>query len=60
VYDRVGFAKALFWPLAVNRAGKRPFGKDGVKGAYFTFITTLNTGLPKPTMELGTNLRRSF
>jgi hypothetical protein len=35
----------------------RLFGKDGVKGAFFAFISTLDTGLPKPTIELGTNLR---
>jgi hypothetical protein len=37
----------------------RPFGKDGVKGAFFAFISTLDTGLPKPTIGAGRNLRRS-
>jgi hypothetical protein len=36
---------------------KRLFGKDGVKGAFFAFISTLDIDLPKPTIELGTNLR---
>jgi hypothetical protein len=36
---------------------KRLFGKDGVKGAFFAFISTLDTGLPKPTIVQGTNLR---
>ena len=33
---------------------KRLFGKDGVKGAFFAFISTLDTGLPKPAIEPGT------
>jgi len=40
--------------------GKRLFGKDGVKGAIFAFISTLDSVLPKPTIELGTSLRCSF
>jgi hypothetical protein len=36
---------------------KRLFGKAGIKGAFFAFISTLDTGLPKPTIELGSNLR---
>jgi hypothetical protein len=31
--------------------GERLFGKDGVKGAFFAFISTLDTGLPKPIIE---------
>jgi hypothetical protein len=61
VYDSVGIVKALFRAFGRKKSkGQRPFGKGGVKGAYFAFISTLDTVLPKPTMEFGTNLRRSF
>jgi len=61
VYDIVGFVKALFGALGRKKSiTKRPFGKAGVKGAYFAFISTLDTGLAKPTLELGSNLRCSF
>jgi hypothetical protein len=61
VYDSVGFVKALFWVFGRKKSREgRLFGKAGVKGAYFAFISTLDTVLPKPTIELGTNLRRSF
>jgi hypothetical protein len=61
VYDSVGFVKALFRAFGRKKSmEKRLFGKDGVKGAFFAFISTLDTVLPKPTIELGTNLRRSF
>ena len=61
MYDSVGFVKALFrvFGRKKSRVG-RLFGKDGVKGAFFAFISTLDTVLPKQTMELGTNLGRSF
>jgi hypothetical protein len=61
MYDSVGFVKALF--LAFGRKEsivQRLFGKAGVMGAFFAFISTLDTGLPKPSRELGTNLRCSF
>jgi hypothetical protein len=61
VYDSVGFVKAFFRAFGRKKGiERRLFGKDGVKGAFFAFISTLDTVLPKPTIELGTNLRRSF
>jgi hypothetical protein len=59
--DSVGFVKALFRAFGrkKSRVG-RLFGRDRVKGAYFAFISILDTGLPKPTIGAGTNLRRSF
>ena len=52
MYDSVGFVKALFWAFGRKKSiGERLFGKDGVKGAFLAFISTLDTGLPKPTME---------
>ena len=61
MYDSVGFVKALFrvFGRKKSRVG-RLFGKDGVKGAFFAFISTLDTDLPKPTIGAGRNLRRSF
>ena len=60
MYDSVGFVKALFGAFGRKKSiGQRLFGKDGVKGAYFAFISTLDTGLPKPTIGAGRNLRRS-
>ena len=41
----------------IKSIGELLFGKDGVKGAYFAFISTLDTALPEPTIEPGTNLR---
>jgi hypothetical protein len=61
MYDSVGFVKALFGVFGRKKSiEKRLFGKGGVKGAFFAFISTLDTVIPKPTIELGTNLRRSF
>ena len=58
VYDSVGFVKALFGFFGRKKSiEERLFGKDGVKGAFFAFISTLDTGLPKPTIEPGSNLR---
>jgi hypothetical protein len=58
MYDRVGFVNALFAPFGRKKSlGGRPFGKDGVKGAFLAFISTLDSGLPKPTIGQGTNLR---
>jgi len=61
MYGSVGLVKALFWAFGRKESIERLlFGKDGVKGAFFAFISPLDTGLPKPTIELGTNLRCSF
>jgi hypothetical protein len=61
VFDIVGIVKALFGVIGCKQSMEyRLFGKASVKGAFFAFISTLDTGLPKPTMELGTNLRRSL
>ena len=61
MYDSVGFVKALFRGFGRKKSREgRLFGKDGVKGAYFAFISTLDTVLPKPTIRAGMNLRRSF
>jgi len=51
VYDSVGFVKALFGAFGrkKSRVGHL-FGKAGVKGAHVAFISTLDTGLPKPTI----------
>jgi hypothetical protein len=58
VYDSVGVVKAFFTALGRKKCvGKRRCGEAGVKGAFFAFISTLDTGLPKPTIELGSNLR---
>jgi hypothetical protein len=37
--------------------GERLFGKAGINGAYFAFISALDTSLPEPAIELGSNLR---
>ena len=61
MYDIVGIVKALFQAFGRKKSiVSRPFGKDGVKGAFFAFISTLDTVLPKPTIGSGRNLRRSF
>jgi hypothetical protein len=61
VYDSVGFVKALFQAFGRKKSiRQRLFGKDGVKGAFFAFISTLDTVLPKPIIGAGRNLRRFF
>jgi hypothetical protein len=57
MYDSVGFVKALFRAIGCKKSmARRLFGKAGVKSAFFAFISTLDTGLPKPTIEFGSNL----
>jgi hypothetical protein len=47
MYDRVGFVKVLFRPSCRSKSiNEFLFGKDSVKGAFFAFISTLDTGLP--------------
>ena len=54
MYDFVGFVKAIFTALGrKNRVGRRRCGEAGVKGAFFAFISTLDTGLPTSTIGLG-------
>ncbi len=54
VYDNVGFVKAIFTTLGrKNRVEKRRCGEAGVKGAFFAFISTLDTGLPTSTIGWG-------
>jgi hypothetical protein len=54
VYDSVGFVKAFFKALGLRkRVERRRCGEAGVKGAFFAFISTLDTGLPTSTMGLG-------
>ena len=61
MYDSVGIVKAYFGAFGRKKSiEKRLFGKGGVKGAYFAFISTLDTVLAKPTLEAGTNRRCFF
>jgi len=54
VYDSVGVVKAFFTALGRKKCvGKRRCGEAGVKGAFFAFISTLDTGLPTSTIGLG-------
>ena len=54
VYDIVGFVKAIFTALGrKNCVERRRCGEAGVKGAFFAFISTLDTGLPTSTIGLG-------
>jgi hypothetical protein len=54
VYDCVGFVKAIFMALGLkNCVGRRRCGEAGVKGAFFAFISTLDTGLPTSTIGSG-------
>jgi hypothetical protein len=54
VYDFVGFVKAIFTALGrKNCVESRRCGEGGVKGAFFAFISTLDTGLPTSTIGLG-------
>src|ERR1700676_410630 len=54
VYDCVGLVKAFFTALGRKKCvEKRRCGKAGVKGAFFAFISTLDTGLPTSTIGLG-------
>src|ERR1700676_2809841 len=58
VYDCVGFVKAVFTALGrKNCVRRRRCGEAGVKGAFFAFISTLDTGLPTSTIGLGSNVR---
>ncbi len=58
VYDCVGFVKAIFMVLGrKNCVERRRCGEAGVKGAFFAFISTLDTGLPTSTIGLGSNVR---
>jgi hypothetical protein len=53
VYDSVGLVKAFFTALGRKKcAGKRRRVEAGVKGAYFAFISTLDTGLHTSTIGL--------
>jgi hypothetical protein len=48
-------SRLFFAPFGRKKSMReRLFGKDGVKGAFFAFISTLDTGLPKPAIEPGT------
>jgi hypothetical protein len=61
MYDSVGVVKALFRVFGRKKSMGHPlFGKGVVKGAFFAFISTLDSVLSKPTVELGGNLRGSF
>ena len=54
VYDIVGVVKAFFMALGRKKCEeRRRRGEIGVKGAFFAFISTLDTGLPTSTMGLG-------
>jgi hypothetical protein len=58
VDDSVGFVKAFFKALGLKkRGGMRRRGRGGVKGAYFAFISTLDTALPTSTIGFGSNVR---
>ncbi len=58
MYDSVGLVKAFFAALGRKKCvEKRRRGEDGVKGAFFAFISTLDTVLPTSTIGLGLNLR---
>jgi len=53
VYDCVGFVKAILTALGrENCVEMRLRGEAGVKGAFFAFISTLDTGLsPLPQLD---------
>jgi hypothetical protein len=54
VYDNVSFIKTIFAALGrKNRVERRRCGEAGVKGAFFAFISTLDTGLPTSTIGWG-------
>ena len=54
MYDIVGVVKAFFMALGRKKCvGRRRRGEAGVKGAFFAFISTLDTGLPTSTIGLG-------
>jgi hypothetical protein len=54
MYDIVGFVKAIFTALGrKNCVERRRCGEAGVKGAFFAFISTLDTGLPTSPIGLG-------
>jgi hypothetical protein len=54
VYDIVGVVKAFFMTLGRKKClARRRRGEAGVKGAFFAFISTLDTGLPTSTIGLG-------
>jgi hypothetical protein len=54
VYDSVGVVKAFFMALGRKKCEeRRRCGEAGVKGAFFAFISTLDTGLPTSTIGLG-------
>jgi len=54
VYDSVGVVKAFFMALGRKKCvARRRRGEAGVKGAFFAFISTLDTGLPTSTIGLG-------
>ena len=57
VYDSVGLVKAFFTALGRKKCtGKHRCGEAGVKGAFFAFISTLDTGLPTSTIGFGSNV----
>jgi hypothetical protein len=54
VYDCVGLVKAFFTALGRKQCVRRRRCEEaGVKGAFFAFISTLDTGLPTSTIGLG-------
>ena len=58
VYDCVGFVKAVFTALGrKNCLERRRCGEAGVKGAFFAFISILDTDLPTSTIGLGSDIR---
>jgi hypothetical protein len=53
VYDIVGVVKAFFMALGRKKCEeRRRRGEIGVKGAFFAFISTLDTDLPTSTIGL--------
>jgi hypothetical protein len=58
MYDSVGFVKAIFSALGrKNCVERRRCGEAGVKGAFFAFISTLDTAFPTPQLDWGSNVR---
>ena len=54
MYDSVYPCQGFF---SEAETGNPSGGRDGVKGAFFAFISTLDTGLPTSTIGLGSNVR---
>src|ERR1035438_7870095 len=54
MYDCVGLVKAFFTALGRKKCvRRRRCGEAGVKGAFFAFISTLDTGLSTSTIGWG-------